>query len=329
MNIYDIAKEAGVSIATVSRVINGSSSVSEKTRKKIEDVMLKMGYKPNVFARGLMTNSMMTIGIMTIDVRDLYYANSIYTVDIETRRRGYDVIVCSTGENIDEKKKHLKLLLQKRVDGIILVGSVFKESTDNSHIIEAAGHVPVVMVNGYVNGKNIYSVVCDDCYATYSTVNMLIEKGHKEIIYIYDVETFSGFEKLKGFKKSMIENNLKLNESSIIKTASGINGGYMAVDKILKSGIKFSALVAGEDILAAGALKRLAEEGINVPGDVAITGFNNSIISMCTRPELTSVNNKVEEISSIAVSVLIDAIEGKEAPEKTVVKPEIIVREST
>ena len=182
MNIYDIAKAAGVSIATVSRVINGNTSVSEKTKKRIEDVMLEMGYMPNVFARGLMTNSMMTIGIMTIDVRDLYYANSIYTVDVETRRRGYDVIVCSTGVDINEKKEHLKLLLQKRVDGIILVGSVFKESSDNSHIIEAASHVPIVMVNGNVSGEDIYSVVCDDCYATYSTVNMLVEKGHKDII---------------------------------------------------------------------------------------------------------------------------------------------------
>jgi DNA-binding LacI/PurR family transcriptional regulator len=127
----------------------------------------------------------------------------------------------------------------------------------------------------------------------------------------------------------MSENNLNLDQYSIIKTSSGIDGGYMAIDKIMKSNTKFSAVVAGEDILAVGALKRLAQENINVPEDVAITGFNNSIIAMCTNPELTSVDNKVEEISSTAVSILIDAIQGKNIPKKTVIKPEIIVRQST
>src|SRR5689334_15616268 len=130
MNIYDIAEKAGVSIATVSRVLNGSSSVSEKTRKKVNEVMQDLGYTPNVFARGLMVNSMRTLGVMTIDVRDLYYANAIHTIELEARQRGYDLILCSTGEDINEKKKYLKLLLQKRVDGIILIGSVFKEKND-------------------------------------------------------------------------------------------------------------------------------------------------------------------------------------------------------
>jgi len=171
MNIYDIAQKAGVSIATVSRVINGNPSVSKKTREKVTKVMDELGYTPNVFARGLMVNSMKTIGVMTVDVRDLYYARAIQTIESVMRLRGYDVILCSTSTDIEEKRKYLKLLLQKSVDGIILVGSIFKEKDDNSHIIEASEKVPVVIINGDIHAKNIYTILNDDCEGVYTAVN--------------------------------------------------------------------------------------------------------------------------------------------------------------
>lgn len=328
MNIYDIARKAGVSTATVSRVINGSKSVSEKTRQKVSTIMLEDGYIPNVFARGLMVNSMKTIGVMTIDVRDLYYARSIYTVEIEARKLGYNVILCNTGEDISEKKKYLKLLLQKRVDGIILIGSVFKEKSDNRHITEAAAEVPVVLINGYLEGKNIYSIACDDSGAVKATVKYLADMGHKAVSYIYDVETFSGMEKLEGFKNSIREYGLNIGREAIHRTSRGINGGYEAVRRLMKNGVEFTALLAAEDILAAGALKAISEAGMEVPGKVSVIGYNNSVIAQCTTPELTSIDNRVESISSTAVSLLFSAINGTEVPHKTIEQAELIQRKS-
>jgi len=326
MNIYDIAKKAGVSIATVSRVINGNGPVSDKTRDRVNKVMEELGYTPNVFARGLMVNSIKVLGILTIDVRDLYYASAIHTIEVEARQRGYDVILCSTGNDINQKKKYLKLLLQKRVDGIVLVGSVFREKNDNNHILEAAENVPVVMINGYVEGSNIYSVICDDTLGVYSAVNYLVKNGRKDIVYIYDVDTFSGIGKIKGFKKGMEENGLEIGQDSMIKTMGGIDGGYSAIEKLVKEDRKISAVVTAEDILAAGVLKKLQEIGIKVPEDIAVIGYNNSIISRCTTPELTTIDNKVEAISSFAIKMLIDVIEGKNVPAKTVITPELIIR---
>ena len=328
MNIYDIARKAGVSTATVSRVINGSKSVSDKTRQRVSTIMTEDGYTPNVFARGLMVNSMKTIGVMTIDVRDLYYARSIYTIEKEARKLGYNVILCNTGEDISEKKKYLKLLLQKRVDGIILIGSVFKENSDNRHITEAAAEVPVVLINGYLEGKNIYSIACDDRGAVKTAVKHLADLGHKAISYIYDVETFSGMEKLEGFRSAIQEYGLSLGCDVILRTSRGIEGGYEAVRRLMKNGIKFTALLAAEDILAAGALKALAEAGIEVPGMVSAIGYNNSVIAQCTTPELTSIDNKVESISSTAVSLLFSAINGTEVPLKTIEQAELIHRRS-
>lgn len=328
MNIYDIARKAGVSTATVSRVINGSKSVSDETREKVSTIMLESGYTPNIFARGLMVNSMKTIGVMTIDVRDLYYARSIHSIENEARKLGYNVVLCNTGQDITEKKKYLKLLLQKRVDGIILIGSVFKEESDNRHIAEAAAEVPVVMINGYLEGKNVYSIMCDDSGAVKSAVKYLADKGHRTISYIYDVKTFSGMEKLGGFRNAIQEFGLNNGHESILRTSRGMEGGYEAVRQLMKNGVEITALLAAEDILAAGALKALAEAGLDVPGRVSVIGYNNSVIAQCTTPSLTSIDNKVEFISSTATSLLIKAINGIEVPHRTVEQAVLIQRES-
>ncbi len=328
MNIYDIARKAGVSTATVSRVVNGSGSVSDKTRQRVGKIMAEAGYTPNVFARGLMVNSMKTIGVMTIDVRDLYFARSIYAIEREARKLGYNVVLCNTGEDISEKKNYLKLLLQKRVDGIILVGSVFKEKSDNRHIIKTAELVPVVLINGYLEGKNICSISCDDSEAVKAAAKHLVDLGHKDIAYIYDVETFSGMEKLKGFRNAIREYGLNSGYESLLPTFRGIEGGREAVRHLISKGIKFTAILASEDILAAGALKELAEAGIDVPGKVSVIGYNNSVISQCTTPELTSIDNKVELISLNAVSLLINAINGTEVQPETIERAELVQRKS-
>lgn len=328
MNIYDIAQKAGVSTATVSRVINGSKSVSAVTRQKVSRIMSDSGYAPNVFARGLMGNSMKTVGVMTIDVRDLYYAQSIHSIENEAGKSGYNVILCNTGEDIHEKKKYLKLLLQKRVDGIILIGSVFKEKSDNRHIVEAAEKVPVMMINGYMEGKNLYSIMCDDRGAAGAAAKYLAELGHKAVAYVYDVETFSGMEKLEGFKSAVTEYGLYPGSEIIVRTNRGIEGGCEAVRTLLKGKTGFTAILTSEDILAAGALKALSEAGISTPDGVSVIGYNNSVVSQCTMPELTSVDNKVDRVSANAVSLLIDALNGKTIPSRTVVPSELVKRKS-
>lgn len=290
--------------------------------------MADSGYAPNIFARGLMVNSMKTIGVMTIDVRDQYYAQSIHSIENEAGRSGYNVILCNTGEDLHEKKKYLKLLLQKRVDGIILIGSVFKEKSDNRHIVEAAEKVPVMMINGYMEGKDLYSIMCDDRGAVREAVKYLVALGHKTVAYVYDVETFSGMEKLEGFKSAVSEYGLHPGNEMIVRTDRGIEGGRQAVRKLLKEKTGFTAILTSEDILAAGALKALSDAGIRTPDEVSVIGYNNSVISQCTMPELTSVDNKVDEVSNNAVSLLIDALHGKTIPSRTVVASELIERMS-
>lgn len=169
MNIYDVSKKAGVSIATVSRVLNGNPNVSEKTRARVHAVMNELGYTPNVFARGLGLGSIKTIGIMCSDSSDPYLAHAIYYLERELRVNGYDSILCCTGNSLETKQQYFNLLRSKKVDAIILAGSKFIEPKvkDNTYIIDGAQEIPIMLVNGYLEGDNIYSTVCDDRMAVH------------------------------------------------------------------------------------------------------------------------------------------------------------------
>ena len=261
MNIYDIAEKAGVSIATVSRVINQNGPVSKKTAEKVRRIIEEMGYKPNIFAQGLTTNSMKAIGVLTTNLVDLYFSAAIFSIEQNARKHGYDILLSCSGGSVDDKKNHIGLLLEKRVDGIILVGSVFQEERDNSHINEAARSVPVVLLNSFVEGKRVYSVFCDDAAGARSAVEHLAASGRRHIGYIYAADTYSGLNKLNGYREAMRTAGLAAIE---MRTMAGITGGEQAMEALLAQG-SVDGVVCAEDELAVGAMKTLARRGLAVP----------------------------------------------------------------
>ena len=195
----DIADLAGVSIATVSRVLNEPEKVRTETRLKVEKVMEQNNFVANAVARGLVLNSMQTIGVLTVDIRDDYFAEVIYTLERQFTDLGYNVLLSNTGGQLGEKKRYLRIMQEKQVDALILVGSVFKEATGNQHILETSKAVPVVLINSYLEGENIYSVLCDDAYGVREAVNYLVKQGRRDIYYFTDTKSASGLAKLEGF----------------------------------------------------------------------------------------------------------------------------------
>jgi len=329
MNIYEIAEKAGVSIATVSRVINNNPGVRKETREKVERVLREMNYTPNAIARSLAVKKTKTIGVLTSDVRDSYYANAIYTIEQEFGNLGYNVILSNTGGAVKKKREYIKIMLEKKVEGIILVGSVFREKGSNKHIYDAALKVPVVMLNSVLPGNNIYSVVCDDSYATSKIFEWLYERGRRNIVYFYNVESFSGLAKIEGFKKAMKERQLMLNENLLLKVSSGLEGGYEGVKRLEESSVVYDAIMASDDLIAAGALKGLFKAGKKVPEEVAVFGYDDSQISRCTTPQLSTVDNKVSKLASEAVKMLYGVLQGKEVNSIKLITPELVIRESS
>lgn len=331
MNIYDVSKHAHVSIATVSRVINGNPNVSDKTRQRVIAVMEELGYTPNVFARSLGLNTMKTIGIMCSDSSDPWLAEAISYLEKELRSNGYDSILCCSGYLPETKKKYLELLCSKRVDAIILTGSHYIEAKakDNAYLLEAAKDIPIMLVNGHLDGEQIYSTVCDDQAAVYDAVTKLIQAGRSSILYLYSGNSYSNLLKLSGYRKALEDAGQPIRDELLALCPKDIDSAMEQLKLLSSKGIHFDAVFAAEDILAVSAVKYGDQAGLRIPEDFNIIGYNNSILSRCTTPEITSVDNKVEAICTTTVHTLMKVLNNGNVPAKTTITTELVKRGTT
>ncbi|MGI6280142.1 MAG: LacI family DNA-binding transcriptional regulator [Acutalibacteraceae bacterium] len=324
MNIYDIAKKAQVSIATVSRVINNSPKVSEKTKQKVLATMEREGYVPNAFARGLGLNSMRMIGVLCTDITDPFYANAVGSIERLLKKQHKDIVLKCTGNNLSDKKSSLSYMVGRRVDAIVLIGSAFKEESDNSHIRSAAQRLPIIIINGYIDLPNVYCVVCDERGAVRQNVKNLYAAGCKKILYLYDTATYSGNEKLSGFVEGCLECGINKENQLAFRVERSVSSVCDKISELIALNTEFDAVMASEDLLAAAALNALRKTGITLP----VIGFNNSIIAECTNPPLTSVDNMIEVMCETAVRMLDDIAKHKSVPGKTVISAKLIERET-
>lgn len=331
MNIYDVSERANVSIATVSRVLNGNPNVSEKTRARVLAVMDEIGYTPNIFARSLGLDTMRTIGIMCADSSDPWLAEAIYHLEQELRRNGYDSILCCSGYQPDTKRKYFELLRSKRVDAIILAGSHYVEPKprDNAYLTEAARKLPLMLVNGFLDVPGIYSTVCDDKSAVKMAVTKLIQSGRTSVLYLYAGNSYSNLQKLAGYQEACVSQGLPVKEELIRVCPKDLDATEQLLCSLKESGITFDAVMAAEDIMAVGTVKYAHRTGIRIPEDLNIIGYNNSILSRCTDPELTTIDNKVESLCTTTAGTLMKVLEGGNVPARTTITAELITRGTT
>ena len=334
MTIYDISKQAGVSIATVSRVLNGSANVKPKTKKKVLDVIEQCGYTPNAFARGLGLNSMNTVGILCADSSDLYLAKAVYHIERNLRAGGYHSVLCCTGYDHEDMKSSLSLLLNQRVDSVIMVGSTFiaADSGDNQYIRDAAEQVPIMLLNADLDCPNVYCTMCDDFKSMQDATLALLNKGIDDILYLYNSNSYSGKKKLSGYQSAYLMKDVPLNkqyQQFFNGTHEDIDGVCKFLNDLRKKGLEFHAVIASEDMLAAGAIKYAKMNHLEVPKDLSVIGYNNSLLTTCSEPEITSVDNHLETLCSQLVKTCIGTLSGEEMPQKTIFSGELVHRAST
>ena len=334
LTIYDISEKAGVSIATVSRVLNKSSNVSDKTRQKVLDVIEANGYTPNVFARGLGLDTMKTIGILCADSSDLYLAKAVYYLEQLLRSNAYDTILCCTGYEPERKKDCMELLLSKRVDGVILCGSNFlhDKNADNAYIRQAAEQLPVMMLNADYDYKNVYSFFCDDRRSMINATTTMINSGHSDILYLYNSHTSSSMRKLSGFIAGLETAGVPIRK----EYQCFYNGNHENFDEMVsyiqslkENGLKFDGIIAADDTLALAAVKYANRAGLCIPTDLSVIGYNNSLLAKCCDPELTTVDNQLETLCKTVIHTLINVLEGENAPQKSIFYGELIERGTT
>lgn len=334
MNIYDISKRAGVSIATVSRVLNDSPHVSPATRQKVMAVINDSGYVPNAFARGLGLNTMQTIGLLCPDASDAYLAQALAYLESALRSRGYDCLLSCTGKGLDARIAGVEQMTSRHVDGMVLMGSSFieDEQKDNEYIRQAAKTVPVILLNGSFPCERVYGVLCDDQRATMEAACHLLDTGCRRILYLYHSQNYSGRKKLAGYRAAMEGRGLTVDDSLLCffdqnkMSIQDVRDRLLALDK---SGVAFDAVLASEDSLAIGALKYAKAAGKTVPQELSVVGYNNSAYCTFCDPELSSVDNKLKAICDHIVETLMGVLGGKEMPQKTVFTGEVVLRQST
>lgn len=334
MNIYDISRRAGVSIATVSRVLNNSPHVSENTRKKVMAVIEGTGYVPNAFARGLGLNTMKTIGLLCPDASDPYLAQALTFLERAFRQQGYDCLLSCTDKELPARQQGVELLKSRHVDGIVLMGSSFIEDdpANNAYISEAAKSVPVVLLNGAFPCENVYGVQCDDQRAVTEATLSLLDSGCRRILCLYHSGNYSGRKKLAGYRDAHRLRGIEVDEKLLCFFDHDKGSVHQVCQTLLaldKKGLQFDAVLTSEDILSVGALKYARAVGKRVPEDLAVIGYNNSSLCQCTEPELTSVDNKLLAICEHIVTTMLGVLEGKEMPQKTVFTGELVKRAST
>jgi len=323
--ISDIAREAGVCIATVSRVLNSSATVSKETREKVELAMKKFNYTPSEIARGLKNKSLKTIAIVVKKLTMNHHMRIAEEINRRFSELGYDVVMFETGYERDENiSSFLKRMFNKNIDGIVFIGSSFQVLTNFEELTELFNKIPVVIANGWIEGT--YGLLVDEENGTKSMVEYLKKRGRKKIVFFKCNDTESTQKKIKGFKES-IENSEVM---EIVNTMDGVKYA-LEVLKPVENG--FDAIMCEEDNLAIKVISTLQRSGIAVPGDIAVTGFNDSEYASLSYPAITSVDNKAIEQGQFCASLLERILSGKEVDiEKKVLKiieTDLVIRQST
>ena len=334
MTIYDISKKAGVSIATVSRVLNGSENVRPATRKKVMDVIEKYDYTPNAFARGMGLHSLHTIGILCADSSDLFSAKAVYYLEQELQANGYESLLCCTGSNLDARKNYVNLILSKKVDSIILVGSNFigTKEEENQYIKDGSTQVPIMLLNAALDYPNVYSTLCDDFSTMFDATSAMLNAGISDILYLYNSCSYSGKKKLGGFKAAMEAKSIPHYEDLIYfydGNSQDMEQISDFVDRIAKSGKQFHGVITSDDTLAIGCMKYAQKNGLQIPADLSVIGYNDSLLTACCTPELTSIDNKLETQTHQLVQTLLGVLEGREMPKKSLFSGRLIERGTT
>lgn len=332
LTIYDISKKANVSIATVSRVLNGNSNVRESTRKKVMDVIEKYDYTPNAFARGMSLRSIHTIGILCADSSDMFLAKAVYLLEQELQANGYEALLCCTGYNLDIRKNYINLILSKKIDALILVGSSFISTNpdDNQYLVDFAKEIPIMVLNASFNYANVYSTLCDDYTTMYETTTELLESGITDILYLYNSNTFSGSKKLNGFIDAMEDKHIAGFRDLIhyYDRANQMDDIANFVESLSKT-YSFHAVMTSDDYLAIGAVKYAKRNNLRLPEDLSVIGYNNSLLCDCCTPELSSIDNQLEPQTHQLIKTLLGVLNGDEVPQECIFSGKLIRRGTT
>lgn len=329
ISIKDVAKEAKVSIATVSRVLNGIDVVNEDTQKRVREAVDKLGYRPNIVARSLKTQQTKTIGILIPDISNSLYPEIVRGIEDVSNIYNYNIILCNSDLNLEKEKEYIGILKEKMIDGLL-----FMSNSLNEDILDTLKkfNMKTVLIETKDLEGHFPNVTINNIEASCEAVNKLVKNNRNNILYIGESDKSQNAyaDRFRGYKKGLLENNIEFNNDLICFCRPFVNNGYDYIVEKLQQNIKFDGVFCTSDELAMGAINALRDNNISVPNDCEVIGFNNTLMSSVFYPKLTTVDPFSYDLGSIGMRMLLKIINKYELEDFNYVVPhKLIVRESS
>ncbi|MGG2198515.1 MULTISPECIES: LacI family DNA-binding transcriptional regulator [Paenibacillus] len=327
--IYDVAREAGVSIAAVSQVINGKGKISEERRAEIMRVMERLNYQPSVIAAALTGKKTYTLGLLVPDISNPFFAEIARAVEDQGHSLGYSLVICSTDNKDERVERYLSLLQQKSVDGMIIGTGM-----DNKEMLKPLleNSIPIAMIAREMPGHDVQTVITDDFAGGRLAAEHLLGLGHTRLAVLAEqLKVSSSRERIRGFRQRLAEAGIDLPDDRVLASGDAlVKDGKRKATELLQRAERPTAIFCCNDLLAIGALQAAKELGLRVPEQLSIVGFDNTILATVTEPPLTTVSQPTEEMGKLAVDLLLSQLKKEEGgSRRTVLQPELVTRRST
>jgi len=324
--IKDVAKYAGLSPATVSRVIRNQSNVSDKTRNLVMKAISDLNFQPNTLARQLRQRETKTIIVIVPDIGNSFFRDIIKGIESVAYQNNYQVFLTDMQNNPDIEAYYFNALLQKQADGIISLSA----SVPLKLMEQVASQYPVVIVCQYMENSDLPNVTIDNVAASKKIMEHLIKMGHTRIAHLTTFPNVMLYrDRLAGYYQSLAENGIQIDMDLVRYGNSSFQSGYEQMMELLELKKPVTAVFAAGDILAIGAMKALKASGKRIPEDCAVVGFDDIDLSSIYDPTLTTIRQPKREMGEISMTMLLDLINGKKpTPNQRILNYELVIRES-
>lgn len=325
----DVAERAGVSVTSVSHVINQTRLVSEDLRERVLTAMTELGYQPNALARSLRRKETYTIGVIMTNSADPFFAEVTRGVEDACFEQGYNIILCNSDSDLDKELFYTNELIRKRVDGILFLAAGGK-STQHIRTMQER-KTPLVVVDRYIPDLAVDTVLIDNAHGGWLATHHLIELGHRRIGCITGPSDLTlSAERVTGYRRALQEAGILVEESLIVKGNFQYETGYRAVQQFLAKPTPPTAIFACNDLMAIGVINAAVKQGWQVPDRLSVIGFDDIRMAAYINPLLTTVAQPKYEMGSIATTMLLERIHNQEmAPRQKLLDTHLVVREST
>ncbi|MCA0982455.1 catabolite control protein A [Halobacillus yeomjeoni] len=327
VTIYDVAREANVSMATVSRVVNGNPNVKPATRKKVHDAIERLGYRPNAVARGLASKKTTTVGVIIPDISSIFFAELARGIEDIATMYNYNIILSNSDQNKDKELHLINAMLGKQVDGLVFMGG---KITDEHIQAFKSASVPVALAATVDETGETPAVNINYEQAAYEATELLLS-NNKHVAFVSGPEdTVINNEKLAGYKRAMEDKGIKDADKWIVNGDYSYDSGIEAFDQLNEMQEKATAVFVSSDEMALGVIHGAQDQGLKVPEDLEVFGFDNTRLATMVRPTLSTVVQPMYDIGAVAMRLLTKFMNKEEVTEQNVILPHrIIERNST